>query len=30
VFINRKQDAEVNNENFIEIKSLKGLLESIS
>lgn len=30
VFINRKQDANINNENFIEIKSLNELLEIVS
>lgn len=29
VFINRKQDTDINNKNFIEIKSLNGLLEVI-
>lgn len=29
VFINRKQDADINNKNFIEIKSLSELLEII-
>ncbi|MDT8718460.1 HAD family hydrolase [Clostridium sp. 19966] len=30
VFINRKQDEEINNKNFIEIKALKELVEAIS